>query len=212
MSGRTLGAMGILWRHPWPVRAFEADLLDEVCGTEKRKKATVVNVVLPKHDITSSGIVESCPYSDAQASAVFDPGGDGGQCRGLAVFYSGLGAGAGWDSGTKQPHCDGRHCYSKPDVSSPTLIKDYKRVIAEYKKRTQRPMNHVRDFFDCIRSRRSPVANPDAMFRSMIICLAADICGKLRRNLKFDLLQSEFVGDAEASRLRSRAMRAPYTF
>ena len=47
----------------------------------------------------------------------------------------------------------------------------------------QRPLNHVRDFFNCIRSRRPTVANPDVMYRSMSICLAADICGQLQRNL-----------------------------
>ncbi len=102
--------------------------------------------------------------------------------------------------------------YSKPDVSSPELLKDYKKIMAEYTARTQRPMNHVRDFFDCMRTRRSTVANPDVMFRSMSICLAADICEKLRRNLKFDLVKAEFVGDPEANRLLNRTMRAPYTF
>jgi predicted dehydrogenase len=102
--------------------------------------------------------------------------------------------------------------YTKPDVSSPALMKDYKKVMAEYVSRTQRPMNHVRDFFNSIRSRRAPVANPEVMFRSMAICLAADICEKLRRNLKFDLVKAEFIGDPEANRLKNRAMRAPYTF
>ena len=102
--------------------------------------------------------------------------------------------------------------YSLPEVSSPALLKEYKKVLAEYDRRTQRPMNHVRDFFNCIRSRRAPVANPEVMFRSMSICLAADICDKLQRNLKFDLLKAEFVGDPEANRLCSRAMRGPYTF
>jgi hypothetical protein len=45
----------------------------------------------------------------------------------------------------------------------------------------------------------------------MSICLAADICEQLKRNLKFDLRKAEFVGDPEANRMRSRAMRAPYT-
>jgi predicted dehydrogenase len=102
--------------------------------------------------------------------------------------------------------------YTKPDVSSPALLKDYKKVIAEYVGRTQRTVNHVRDFLDCIRSRRAPVADPEVMFRSMSICLAADICEKLKRNLKFDLFKAGFVGDPEANRLLNRAMRAPYTF
>jgi hypothetical protein len=100
--------------------------------------------------------------------------------------------------------------YSGPDVSSPALLREYKRVLADYRARTQRPLDHVRDFFDCIRSRRLTVANPDVMYRSMNICLAADICEQLKRNLKFDLRKAEFVGDPEANRMRSRAMRAPY--
>jgi hypothetical protein len=100
--------------------------------------------------------------------------------------------------------------YTGPDVSSPALLQDYQKVLSDYTSRTQRPLNHVQDFFDCIRSRRSPVANPDIMCRSMNICLAADICGQLKRNLKFDLNKAEFVGDPEANRMRSRAMRAPY--
>ena len=100
--------------------------------------------------------------------------------------------------------------YSGPDVSSPALLREYQKVLSEYTTRTQRPLNHVRDFLDCIRSRRLTVANPDVMYRSMIICLAADICEQLKRNLKFNLRQAEFVGDPEANRLRSRAMRAPY--
>jgi predicted dehydrogenase len=100
--------------------------------------------------------------------------------------------------------------YTRPDVSSPALLRDYTKVLADYVARTQRPLNHVRDFFDCIRSRRPTVANPDVMYRSMCICLAADICEQLRRNLKFDLGKAEFVADPEANRLRSRAMRAPF--
>jgi predicted dehydrogenase len=101
--------------------------------------------------------------------------------------------------------------YARTDVSSPTLFREYKKVLAEYTARTQRPMNHIRDFLDCIRSRRPTVANPEVMYRSMCICLAADIVGQLKRNLKFDLGKAEFVNDPEANRLRSRAMRVPFT-
>jgi predicted dehydrogenase len=100
--------------------------------------------------------------------------------------------------------------YSGPDVSSPTLLREFKKVLSDYTGRTQRPLNHVRDFLDCIRSRRPTVANPDVMYRSMNICLAADICEQLKRNMKFDLEKAEFVGDPEANRMRSRAMRVPY--
>ena len=100
--------------------------------------------------------------------------------------------------------------YAGPDVSSPALLREYQNVLADYTARTGRQLNHVRDFLDCIRSRRPPVANPEVMLRAMSICLAADICEQLKRNLKFDLRQVEFVGDPEANRLRSRALRAPF--
>ena len=101
--------------------------------------------------------------------------------------------------------------YTRPAVSSPDLLRDYKKVLEAYAERTQRPFNHVRDFLDCVRSRRSPVADPSVMFRSMSICLAADICGQLKRNVKFDLSKAGFINDPEANRLQSRMMRPPYT-
>ncbi len=100
--------------------------------------------------------------------------------------------------------------YSRPDVSSPEMLTRFNKVIAEYTARTRRPMNHARDFFDCVRSRRSAVASPEVMYRAMSICLAADICEQVGRKLKFDMVKSEFVGDAEANRMRPRAMRVPW--
>jgi hypothetical protein len=101
--------------------------------------------------------------------------------------------------------------YAKPDVSSPALLDQYQRVLADYTGRTQRPLNHARDFFDCVKTRRHTVANPEVMFRAMSICLAADICEQLQRNVKFDLRKAVFADDAEANRLASRAMRVPYS-
>ena len=100
--------------------------------------------------------------------------------------------------------------YSKPDASSPALLADFKKVIAEYTARTQRPMNHVRDFFNCIKSRRQTVANAEVMYRSMSTVHAANICMWLKRDVKFDPIKAEFINDAEANRLRSRAMREPW--
>jgi hypothetical protein len=76
--------------------------------------------------------------------------------------------------------------------------------------RTQRPMSHVRDFFDCVKSRRLTVANPEVMHRSMSTVHAANICMWLKRDMKYDPVKEEFIGDIEANRLRSRAMREPW--
>lgn len=100
--------------------------------------------------------------------------------------------------------------YSRPDVSSPKLLADFRKIVADYMARTQRPMSHVRDFFDCVKSRRQPVANPVVMHRSMSTVHAANICMWLKRDMKYDPVREEFIGDVEANRLRSRAMREPW--
>ena len=102
--------------------------------------------------------------------------------------------------------------YSRPEVSHPRLLADFNKVVQDYIARTQRPMSHVRDFFNCVKSRRLTVANPVVMHRSMSTVHAANICMWLKRSLKYDPAREAFIGDAEANRLRSRAMRAPYCF
>jgi hypothetical protein len=109
----------------------------------------------------------------------------------------------GWIANCGEGHDDSR-------ASSPALLADFKKVIADYVTRTQCPMNHVRNFFDCVKSRRLTVANPEVMYRSMSTVHAANICMWLKRSLKFDPVKVEFANDPDANRLRSRAMREPW--
>ena len=102
--------------------------------------------------------------------------------------------------------------YSRPEVSNPALLEDLNKVVQDYMGRTQRPMSHVRNFFDCVKSRRLTVANPEVMHRSMTAVHAANICMWLKRDMDFDPEREEFKNDVEANRLRSRAMREPYIF
>ena len=100
--------------------------------------------------------------------------------------------------------------YSKPDVSSAAMLDDFRKIVYDYQARTQRPMSHVRNLFDCVKSRRQTVANPVMMHRTMTTVHAANICMWLKRDLRFDPVKEEFVNDPEANRLRSRAMREPW--
>jgi hypothetical protein len=102
--------------------------------------------------------------------------------------------------------------YSKPEVSSPALLADFSKLVGDYVARTQRPMNHVRDFFNCVKSRRPTVANPVMMHRSMTTVHAANVCMWLKRDMKFDPAKEEFISDPEANRYRLRAMREPWIF
>jgi hypothetical protein len=100
--------------------------------------------------------------------------------------------------------------YEKTEASSPALLADYDKLVHEYQERTRRPMNHVRNFLDCVKSRQPTVANAEVMHRSMSAVHAANICMWLKRDLRYDPAKEEFPGDPEANRLLSRAMRAPF--
>lgn len=100
--------------------------------------------------------------------------------------------------------------YSKPDVSSPAMMDDFRKLVYDYQARTQRPMSHVRNLLDCVKSRRQTVANPVMMHRSMTTVHAANICMWLKRDMRYDPVKEEFINDPEANRLRSRAMREPW--
>ena len=87
-------------------------------------------------------------------------------------------------------------------------------LLAEKKVFTMRGTSaytHVANFLDCVKSRRLTRANASVAGQSHIVCHAAYIAWQLGRTLKFDPVKEEFIGDEEANRMRSRAMRAPWT-
>ncbi len=104
--------------------------------------------------------------------------------------------------------------YQKPDVEPISLLAEYDKIVGDYVARTQRkvdgPMRHVRNFFDCVKSRQLTVANPVVMHRSMSTVHAANICMWLKRDMKYDAVKEEFINDPEANRLRARAQREPW--
>ena len=69
---------------------------------------------------------------------------------------------------------------------------------------------HHQNFLDCVKSRRQPIAPVEVGHRSITICHIGNICLKLGRKLKWDPEREEFPGDAEANRLLSAPMRAPW--
>ena len=73
------------------------------------------------------------------------------------------------------------------------------------------PTTHVRNFLDCVKTRKPANANSDVAAQSHVACHAAYIAWQLGRTLTFDPVKEEFVGDDEANRMRSREMRSPWT-
>ena len=66
---------------------------------------------------------------------------------------------------------------------------------------------HARNFFDCVKSRKPTVTNPEVMRNSHVACHAAAMAWMLKRKLNFDPAKQEFVDDFEANSLRSRSAR-----
>jgi hypothetical protein len=70
--------------------------------------------------------------------------------------------------------------------------------------------DHHRNWFDCIRSRETPSSDEEIGHRSASLGHLAIIAFQLQRSLKWEPLKEEFIDDADANRLRCRAMRAPW--
>ena len=84
---------------------------------------------------------------------------------------------------------------------------------AESKVFTERgtaPNNHIRDFLNCVKTRALPASTASVAAQSHVACHAAYIAWQLGRKVTFDPAAEAFIGDEEANRLRSRAMREPW--
>jgi hypothetical protein len=69
---------------------------------------------------------------------------------------------------------------------------------------------HVRNFLDCVKTRGQTRANADVACYAHIACHAANISLFLNRKVNYDPVKNEFIGDEEANRLRSEALREPW--
>jgi len=97
-------------------------------------------------------------------------------------------------------------------ASKPSLLADYDKIVADYRLRMGRRGNHMRDFLDCIKSRRLTAANAEVIHRSMSMIHLANIAMWLERDMKWNPEKEEFLNDETANRLRSRAQREPWAF
>lgn len=72
------------------------------------------------------------------------------------------------------------------------------------------PVKHVRDFLDCVKSRKPPAANAEVTRNGHVACHAAAIAWQLGRKLDFDPATGTFIKDDEANRMCSIARRGPW--
>ena len=72
--------------------------------------------------------------------------------------------------------------------------------------------DHMRNFVECLRSRKAPVCPAGVGHRSASLCHLGVIAIRLGRKLDWDPVKEEFVGDAEANGYVARPMRKGYGY
>jgi len=73
-----------------------------------------------------------------------------------------------------------------------------------------RSSNHMKNFLECMRSRKDPVAPVEAGHRSNSICVITHIAMKLGRKLRWDPEAEHFINDDEANRMLDYPHREPW--
>jgi myo-inositol 2-dehydrogenase/D-chiro-inositol 1-dehydrogenase len=74
------------------------------------------------------------------------------------------------------------------------------------------PGNHMKNFFDCVDSRKTPISDVETHHRTMTCCHLCNIGLMLGRDLKWDPKKEEFEGDEQATMLVSRPKRDKYSW
>lgn len=94
---------------------------------------------------------------------------------------------------------------TEPESLAQTVIRpDEKRVLFSD--------DHKRNFLDAIRKRQPPISPIDAAVHAETMCQQSDIAMQLQRKLRWDPKAERFIDDAQANRMLSRAIRAPWTY
>ncbi|MBM4000285.1 MAG: Gfo/Idh/MocA family oxidoreductase [Planctomycetes bacterium] len=71
--------------------------------------------------------------------------------------------------------------------------------------------DHIRNWFDCIKTRERPIADVEIGHRSAILCHLGNIARWVGRSLRWDPALERFPDDEEANAFLDRERRAPFT-
>ena len=94
----------------------------------------------------------------------------------------------------------------------PGLVKDLppKEEVEKWDKAKWQAEYHMQDWLNCMRSRKTPLADVETGHRSVSVCHLANITRQLNRRLRWDPEAERFAGDAEAGDLLTRPRRQGY--
>lgn len=94
----------------------------------------------------------------------------------------------------------------------PNLIKELppSEEVEKWKRAQWQAKYHMQDWLDCMRSRKTPLADVEIGHRSISVCHIANITRQLGRKLRWDPEAERFTGDAEANDRLTRKRRKGY--
>ena len=95
------------------------------------------------------------------------------------------------------------------EASDPALIEKPLPANAE---RLYASDDHMGNFFECVKSRKSPICAAEIGHRSASLCHLGTAAIRLGRKLEWDPVAETFKDDLEAEKMLSREMRKPYTY
>ena len=72
--------------------------------------------------------------------------------------------------------------------------------------------NHMRNFFDCLRSREQPICDVEIGHRSVSVCHLGVIALRQGGKLQWDPAKEQFTNNDEANKWLSREMRKPWNY
>ncbi|MBM4031189.1 MAG: Gfo/Idh/MocA family oxidoreductase [Planctomycetes bacterium] len=164
-----------------------------------------------------SHCVDLCQWakqSDDTVPVEYNPpvGGD----RATAVYADGVKLvirNGGWlpNVGSCPMRAEGENGWLEVGDSGEIFVSNPEWLAARGKKTGGYPADsHVRNYFDCVKSRGLPHANHFVSCNTHIACHATNIAVFLNRKVTYDPKKNEFVGDEEANRLRGEAIREPW--
>jgi len=97
----------------------------------------------------------------------------------------------------------------KIEASRPELLSE---PLTKKKVELYMSKDHMGNFFDCIRSRKAPICEPEIGHRSVSVCHLGVIAIRLGRKLQWNPSREQFVDDKEANAFIARPQRKPFTY
>ena len=93
------------------------------------------------------------------------------------------------------------------EASRASLLEE---VIGEGEIQLGRSPGHQRDFLNCVKSRKDPLAKAETGHRTASVCHLNNISALTGRKLRWDPVKERFIGDASANEHLLPTMRAPW--